>query len=463
VPTIAKRFLIIAAGVLAAAAIVLLCINLYLQSSGVQQRIREAAVRSLGSEVKIQSTVYTPWSGLVIRGISVPDPTNADLNIVEVAALRIRFALMPLLSRRFVVTECTLFGPKLVVRQLENGDWLIPFPAPRAQALEVPQEPALATGRGLSFKAELERFRLRGGNVVFFNAKNRAIITLDRVDISGQIAPDRSAAGIFEIGKADLFTSLKPRKIGGGFAWNGKALDLPDIQGSLAGGKLTGKYRVESNEQPSFALALQLDGVLLRKLAEEAQVEPGKTEGTLQGSLSLGGDPRNSNSIAGEGHFELISAKLRPVEFLVKLGELLQIDELQLLKLSDAKVDLTVRDERVQVEDITLRSDNLILRGQGPIRFNGKMNLDARLLFNLKLQNQLKGVLAKNLAESEDPEYRQIPFTVTGRIDNPKTDLLDKLIGVNVGQDVGGILRNILRSSAPQKSESKSEKDPPAN
>jgi type II secretion system protein N len=463
VPTIAKRFLIIAAGVLAAAAIVLLCINLYLQSGGVQQRIREAAVRSLGSEVNIQSTAYTPWSGLVIRGITVPDPTNAELNIVEAAALRIRFALRPLFGRRFVVTECTLFGPRLIVRQLENGDWLIPLPAPRPQMPEIAKEPALATARGVSFKAELERFRLRGGNVIFLNAKNRAIVTLDRVDISGQIAPDRSVAGIFEIGKADLFTSLKPRKVGGAFTWDGKMLDLPDIQGSLAGGKLTGKYRVESNEQPSFALGLQLDGVLLRKLAEEAQVEPGKTEGTLQGSMSLGGDPRNSNSIAGEGHFELISAKLRPVEFLVKLGELLQIDELQLLKLSDARVDLTVRDERVQVEDITLRSDNLILRGQGPVRFNGKMNLDARLLFNLKLQNQLKGVIAKNLVESEDPDYRQIPFTVTGRIDNPKTDLLDKLIGVKVGQDVGGILMNILRSGAPQKSESKSETDPPAN
>jgi type II secretion system protein N len=463
VPTIAKRFLIIAASVLAAAAIALLCINLYLQSSGVQQRIREAAVRSLGSELNIQSTAYTPWSGLVIRGISVPDPTGANLNIAEAAALRVRFAFRPLLSRRFVVTECTLFGPRLIVRQLENGDWLIPLPSPRAQPPEVPQDPALATARGVSFKAELEQFRLRSGNVVFLNAKNRAIVTLDRVNISGKIAPDRSVAGIFEIGKADLLTSLKPRKIGGPFTWDGKTLDLPDIQGSLAGGKLTGKYRVESNEQPSFTLGLQLTSVLLRKLAEEAQVEPGKTEGTLEGSVSLTGDPRNSNSITGEAHFELISAKLKPVEFLVKLGELLQIDELQLLKLSDARADLTVRDERVQVEDITLKSDNLILRGSGPVRFNGKMNLDARLLFNLKLQHQLKGVLAKNLVDSEDPEYRQIPFTVTGRIGDPKTDLFDKLIGVKVGQDVGGVLMDILRSSAPQKSEDKSEKDPSAN
>jgi hypothetical protein len=38
---------------------------------------------------------------------------------------------------------------------------------------------------------------------------------------------------------------------------------------------------------------------------------------------------------------------------------------------------------------------------------------------------------------------------VTGRIDNPKTDPLDKLIGAKVGQDVGGMLVNILRSSVP--------------
>ena len=67
------------------------------------------------------------------------------------------------------------------------------------------------------------------------------------------------------------------------------------------------------------------------------------------------------------------------------------------------------------------------------------------------------------MVDSEDPEYRQIPFTVTGRIDNPKTDLLDKLIGAKVGQDVGGILMNILRPSAPQKSEDKKEEKPPGN
>jgi AsmA-like C-terminal region len=455
VPIFAKRILFIVAGVFAAAAIILLCINLYLQSSGVQQRIRDAAVKSLGSEVKIQSTVYTPWNGLVLRGISIPDPSDANLNFVEAAALRIRFAHVSLLRGRFAITECTLFEPKFLIRQLENGDWLMPLPAPEPEVPAAPKETSPAKMKGPSFRAELQRFRLRSGSIVFVNAKSRAIVALEKVNISGQIVSPSQVAGIFEIGKTDLFNSLKPRKIGGTYTWDGRVLEMPDIEGSLAGGKLFAKYRVESNGQPTFLLGLQLTGVLLRKLAEEAQVDPGKTDGSLRGSMNLTGDPRNSDSIAGEGHFELVAAKLKPVEFLVKLGELLQIDELQLLDLSDARVDLTIGNQRVHLENIIFKSDNLILFGKGPIRFNGKMNIDARLLFNLKLQNQLKGVLSQNLTDSEDPNYRELAFTVTGRIDNPKTDLLDKLIGVKVGQDIGGMLMNIFRSSVPRKPQDK--------
>jgi hypothetical protein len=444
----AKRFLFVVAGLIALAAVVLLCVNLYLQSGGVQQRIRDSAQRALGAEVKVRSTMYLPWSGLVIRGITVPDPENPSVNVAEAEALRIRFALRPLTEGRFLITECTVFKPKLVIRQLENGDWVVPLGGQRVEVAEAPKESPTTPAKGISFKAELQSVRLRGGSIVFLNAKDRAIVTLDRTNIIARIAPDHSATGTFEIGRSDFFSSLKPRNIGGPFTWDGKVLDFPDIQGSLAGGKLTGKYHVESSEQPHFTLALQLSGVLLRKLVEDAQVEPGKTEGVLQGSLDLSGDPRDSASLNGAGHFELVSARLRPVEFLVKLGELLQVDELQLLKLSDARLDATIRDERVQVDDITLKSDNLILRGTGPVRFNGKINLDASLLVNRKIQQQLRGVLSKNFVDSEDPEYRELPFTVTGRINNPKTDLLDKLIGTKVGQDVGGMLINILRSGA---------------
>lgn len=448
----AKRFLIGFAILLAAFALILLCVNLYLQSGGVQQRIRNAAASSLGAEIKVRSTTYTPWSGLVLRNISVPDPVLPNVSAVEASALRVRFSLLSLLQQRFIVTECTLFEPKLIIRQQENGEWVVPFSRRPVKPPVEPGQAQLPVVKGPSFKAELQRFRLGSGQIAFINAKNRTILLLEKADVDANISPEMTASGTASIGRLNIGDSLKPKRIESPFTWDGKVFDLPDIRGSLAGGQLAGKYRLENGKAPVYTLAAQLEGVLLKRLVDEAGVEPGKTDGQLNGSLELTGDPRRSESTAGKGHFELIEAKLKPVEFLSKLGELFQIDELQLLQLSDAKIDLTVGDEKVQVDDIFLRSENLILQGQGPIRFNGKIKLDAKLLINQKLHQQLKGILGSNFKPSDDPAYLQLPFSVTGKVDSPRSDLLDRLTGIPIGQDMGGLLQNLLRAIPQQKS-----------
>jgi hypothetical protein len=209
--------------------------------------------------------MYLPWSGLVIRGIKIPDPENASMNFAEADALRVRFALGPLIERRFVVTECTLFQPKVLVRQAESGEWVIPLGRPPVEVVEAPRTDAPAQAKAVSFKAELQNVRLRGGSLVVINAKSREIATLERVDIAAQIGLDHSAKGILEIGRSDFFGALKPRNIGGPFTWSGRTLEFPEIQGSLAGGKITGKYVIETGEEPKFTLALQLSGVLLHR------------------------------------------------------------------------------------------------------------------------------------------------------------------------------------------------------
>lgn len=457
-PKFAKRFLIILGALLLAGGLILLCINLYLQSKDVQQRIREAAVRSLGAEVKIGSTNFTPWNGLVVRNISIPDPLNEELNMVEAKALRFRFSWWPLLEQRFVVTELALFEPKIFVRQTSQGDWLLPMPPIPTQPGPEGEPEIITTPKARSkggFRAELKGVHLRDGQVAFINAKGLTVLFLEKAEFKANIGPNFTADGVFEIERLDLSGRLKPRKIHGPFTWNGAVFDAPDIQGVLSGGKITANYKVITAHDPRYTLNLSLADVELKKLFDDAYIEPGQTEGRLQGTLNLTGDPRSTASMEGKGHVELISAKLKPLDFLVQLGTLLQIEELQLLKLNDAKMDMTIKDEKVQIDSATLQSENLILLGQGPIKFNGKMDLDAKLLVNRKLQKQFKGMLSKNFVDTEDPNYRSLAFSINGTIDNPKTDLLDKFIGINLGQDVGGLLKNLFRPAPAPKKEKK--------
>lgn len=464
-PKFAKRFLILLAAFLVAGALILLCVNLYLQSKDVQQRIHDAAIRSLGAEVKIGSTNFTPWNGLVVRTITIPDPVNAGQNMVEAKALRIRFSWWPLLERRFVVTELALFEPKIYVRQMKNGDWLVPVPpAPSARPPETPSavEPSPTTpakSKG-AFRVELRGVHLRDGQVAFINAKGLTVLFLEKAEFLAQIAPDLSATGEFEVDRLDLGGRLRPHKIRGPFTWNGSVFEAPDIQGALSGGKLFGSYRVTASAEPVYQLNLRAEAIEMKKLFDDAYLDPGQTEGRLEGSLNLTGDPRSTASMNGGGHFELLSARLKPLDFLVQIGTLFQVDELQLLKLNDAKMDFTVRDEKVNIDNLILKTENLVLLGQGPVRFNGKMDLDAKLQVNRKLQRQLKGMLGK-FVESSDPEYREIAFSVTGKVDDPKTDLLDKLTGMNISQDVGGLLKNLFRGApAPKKNKSKPSPSP---
>lgn len=418
-----------------------------------QQRIRTAASRSLGAEIAVGSTSYTPWNGLVLRDIKIPEPNSPDRMMVEANALRLRFALFPLFAQRFVVTECSLFEPKLTVRQQPAGDWLVPLPPARTPEISVSPSgdavPSAPSIKGPSFKAELQFFRLAGATLSFVDAKGHLVLFAERCDIDAHIGQNLSATGSFEVGRMEIQGSLKPRHIKGPFTWDGKALDLSEIKGQLAGGEILGKCRVETGETSMFDLNLQLNDILLKRLFSDANLSPGKTDGQLNGQLSLKGDPKTSSSLEGTGHFELVNAKLKPVDFLSKIGDVLGIDELRLLQLKAATVDLTVHDERVQVTSI-LSSENLQLTGAGPIRFNGKMNIDAKLRVNRKIQAQLQGLLSHNFVATDDPEFREVSFSVTGKIDNPKTDLVDKVIGINT-QDVGGLLKSFFRSPSPKK------------
>jgi ribosomal 50S subunit-associated protein YjgA (DUF615 family) len=48
-----------------------------------------------------------------------------------------------------------------------------------------------------------------------------------------------------------------------------------------------------------------------------------------------------------------------------------------------------------------------------------------------------------------------MPFSITGTITRPKSDLLDKLVGVRLGDDVGGLLKNLLRMPKKEKKKNK--------
>jgi uncharacterized protein involved in outer membrane biogenesis len=82
--------------------------NIHLQSTAMQQQLRQAAMDSVGLPLSVRSAIYTPWDGIRLRGLVMPDMENAGVNFLEASEFQILFRLIPLLRREFVVSDLRL-------------------------------------------------------------------------------------------------------------------------------------------------------------------------------------------------------------------------------------------------------------------------------------------------------------------------------------------------------------------
>ena len=440
------RFSLVVVGlILGGLLLALLGANLYLQSEGVQSRIRQAASDSLGAEVKTGGGSFSPWGGLVIRTLSVSNPDRPEQNLLSADFLRLRFAVFPLLRGRLVIRKVVLGSPVFTVQQNQRGDLMAVVPPAPRQEIPVTVPGRTPDAQEKTFKVTIERVQIEKGSIVFVDAGGRKILRSENVSIEAVVHDDRTSEGAFSIREMEIFGALKPRRMKGVFTWDGRVLKASLRSGVLAEGAMEGLFQLTTGDPASFILSLSLQQARLQKLAEDAGVRSEGMSGTLEGHIGLAGDPLHGNKLTGNATVTTRSAEFVPVDFLVQFGQMFGVDELQRLNLSEGLAELRIADERVLIEILRLQSENLILTGTGRVGFDGRLDVDAALLVNKKLQSRLRSLMGRNFRAAEDPNYKQLDFKVFGAVSRPKTDLLEKLTGIKIDGNLGGLLQQFFR------------------
>jgi len=473
VKRIAKIILGCLAGLATLLILALVGINLYLQSSQIQTRIRTAAAQAIGSPVEIRRTLYTPWSGLTLSGIRVADPANSASNLMDANGLSVRFEFLPLLDHRFVIRQVVLNSPHFALRQSKAGVWMLPPPAiamttlPAAENTPRVQIPAQKPGAAAPpaplhdsiateppFQIELQKFAIRNGNALFRDRKGLPLLQLSDISVEGDASPLGELTGTLEIGELVLSQSLYPKNLKATFKNANGILTIPDLTADLAKGQVIAQFQITTDPSPNpeFQLAGQLKEVSIPRLIEEASGAPSGSSGWINGTLTMHGNPADSKSMEGTGKLALNAARVEPFDFIRQIGELLRIDELQMLDLQQADMNFQIRDEHVWIQDMVLKTDNLIITAEGPVNFKGELDLDGRFLVNDKIQHQLGGLLSDDFTASEDAGYKQIAFDVTGRLSSPKTNLVERVTGFRLG-NFGGFLKGLFQSPKKRKPE----------
>ncbi len=469
------KIILIAAGLaLLVYTLAVLGLNIYLQSEGLQTRIRSAAESAAESPVTIKGTHYTPWSGFSITGVTMQGRSLPGQSpFLNAASVSFRFSLLALLQGKLVVNEVVVSDPfivSLAPRPMPSPEPESPAPVrpepsatpvvivvdqqPSGVVIVVPEQappPPLPHNH-----VQVKKVRIANGKAQFFDSKGALAITLTGIEVTGELLPDLSIAGTFRIAETTVGAYMHPSHVAGSFTWKQGLLVIPDLNADWAGGRITGSIEIGADKSGSVIAAAE--GILLKKLATDAGINGDGSRGSLFSKGNVRGISGRPESFTGRVDVSLQQARFLPLEPIRQIGEFMGIQELQMFELKTAEAVFNIRDKKVNADTLVLESENLVMDAKGPVGFDGKMKLQARLHLNEKLRKDLGGLLGDNFKESERPGYQQMPFSITGTISRPKSDLLDKLTGFRIGQDVGGLIKNLFR--VPQKPRSQSAKEP---
>ncbi|MEI8311876.1 MAG: AsmA-like C-terminal region-containing protein, partial [Verrucomicrobiota bacterium] len=414
------KYILIAAGLfLLVYLLAILGLNIYLQSEGLQKRIQVAAESAAGSPVRIHGTHYTPWSGFSINGISINGTSvRGQPPLLEATSVSFRFSLLSLLRGKLLVSEVVVTDPSFVSlgaqpRPAPGPGEPEPNPAPSATPrTEVADHPATGVEISVPTPApppaspvEVRRVRIANGKASIFDSKGALALTLTGVEISAEVMPDRSVAGTFLIVGTTVGAFVHPSDVKGTFVWRNGRLTIPDLRAAWAGGQLTGTVEIGPDRGVSVIAAAE--GILIKKLAEDAGINGDGSRGSLFSKGTFNGISGKPETFAGRVDVSLQQARFQPLDLIRQIGDLMGIQELQMLELKTAEAGFNIHDKKVSVEALVLESENLVIDAKGPVGFDGKMKLQARLHLNERLRKDLAGFLGDNFKESERAGYQQ--------------------------------------------------------
>ncbi|MGC3990026.1 MAG: AsmA-like C-terminal region-containing protein [Chthoniobacteraceae bacterium] len=465
----AKLALIIPASLLVLALLLLFGANLYIQSSLSQGKLEAQLQRALHLPVKITSTTVSPWDGLTIRGIAIPQQDGVG-NFLQADELKASLKLWPILHRQLIIKDLVFSHPQVEWKQTEKGRWVLPVqkatptPAPSASPAEAPSaSPAAPASSSVivqsgkekkaerpHFSVQIKHFSTEDGYFHFYDKDGMPQAFFDQVavDSPNPLPVDGPTKGTVHIGSASIQQRVFFQEIETPFRYREGRVNLNELQARLAGGTLKGDFHIDPTTADSpFNTRVVFDGLDVHRLIAEAGGAPVECQGKLGGWFQAAGNSAHAKeTIMGGGQLILSGGQVKNYTLLQTIGQALGIDELSVMNLTQAQANFRLAAKRVWIDSLLLQSQNLRLIVWGKAKYNGSLDLQAQLALNPKVQHQLPGFILKNFHPVPNTDLAAIDFTVTGSYRAPRTDLLKKALGSQFekGQKALDLLRGFL-------------------
>ncbi|MGE5208988.1 MAG: AsmA-like C-terminal region-containing protein [Alphaproteobacteria bacterium] len=491
-----RLILLILGALIALVAVLLVGVNLYVQSQGAQAKIQHELSRSLGVPLNIRSMSVTPWGGLELSGITIPQTSSVGpKHFLEAKTFQLRVRFLSLFSRRLVIKEVSLVKPRVVWPQDAEGKWRLPG-AQKARPHAVPKEQAAAISqpepggdfvqtqpsspvklaasstsspkesdkrepRGreprLTVAPEVRRVRVKDGDFTFLDHTGRLIASFTGVDFRTKIRSATALHGDAKVTRISLRDRFFLDQLRSPLRYEPDVLELSKISARVADGEVDGYFAIQTEAEDSpFTTRVNFHDVLADQIVANAGGPKGMVRGKLEGSFQASGKTGEPDALVGKGEISLRDGRVQQYRLLVLLGQILQIEELQELHLEQADAKYHLRPGVVTIDELVLRSPNVRLTASGTVAFDGTLQLNSQLAINDRIRGQLFKAIRDNFHPIDEPGYSAIEFQVSGTVDRPSTNLVEQL----VGRDISSMLNSFFggKKGRPKKKKKAIEK-----
>lgn len=480
-----SRLLLIGLGLIVGVALLILIgVNMYVQSRGTQARIQQELSQRLGTTLRIQRISVTPWAGLKLTGITIPQTQpGVSSDFLRAKSFRLRIRFSSLFGGHLVIKEISLINPEVVWAQNSDGKWRLPSmpPAPPEPVVpekpappEVPASPAASPAteqkvvaeeppakpapppvqvenKPAPFTPEVQRVNVIGARFRFLDEKLQSVSTFEDVDFRSSFRTANDLRGNITIAKTSLRDRFFLQQLESPLRYDANELDFSQITARAGEGQISGQFTIQPQAEDSpFTVSIKFKDVLADKIITEAGGQLGTVTGKLEGHLDASGKTADPDALQGSGEIILHDGQVRQYSLLVALGQLLQIQELQQLKLDRAQVKYHINPGVVTIDELVFRSENIRLSARGTVSFDGKLQLESQLAVNEKMRSQLFRAIRDNFKPIDDPGYTAVNFEVSGTVGRPKTNLMDKLIGRDL-KDLSSVITGLMGGGKSEK------------
>jgi len=436
----------------------LTALKLTLQSEATQVRIRKSLSSALGMDVQFEKLRTSLFGKVRLSGLKASNAHGASFSAREV---HVQPRLLSLIQARMVLSEVRIDEARLT--------WVERAPQPS------PEDPAAGTMTSPEILSELasflkkllpdkehpaiRRLMLNRGNLDWIDAGGHTQIQAESVQLDLNTDSAGRGSGKVSIARGAVGEILSFRNLQSPIELNEGVITLPALSATSGDGQIEASLALQTRQQGTpIHLNALLKEINLATMTEE--LPSLRFSGIANGNLEIKGLATQSSSIKGKAELRIENGFFKGLGLLQLIGQIFQINELSNLKVKTAVARMSIIERNFRIEELTVLSDDMSFSAPGVMGFDRQLSLNARLsLPERMLSGKNMQPFNSRFSAADEEGRRSIDFVITGSIDKPRANLLEKITGEGVGNILQHFIGNFLKPRPP---EPKPEAIPPA-